>query len=91
METAFLAMVKANAEVMKRQQNTIDRLQETLDRIVTAKYDRPVMSAPQRHVPEQMPDFMLSDQGDGEGPRLDVAAALTTEKDSDFLEMVGAS
>ena len=88
LETAFLQQSKALADVMKRQQETIDKLQSTLDRIVAAKYDRPI-SAPVVHQPNPtMPESYMSDQGDVEGP--DVASLLTVESDAEFLKQVGA-
>lgn len=86
-ETAFLVQSKAMAEVMKRQADTIDLLRDTLDRIVTAKYDRPIAQTikDQEYVP--MPMFALNDQDD---PSIEAGlAALTTESDEEFLAAAG--
>lgn len=86
LETAFLAQSKAIADVMKRQQDLIAKQQETLDRIVTAKYDRPI-ATPATPVPsDPMPEWALNDQGD---VTPEAIAAITAESDADFLKAAG--
>lgn len=57
LEKAFIDQSKALVEVIKQQQ-------ATLDRIVMAKYDRPVERAQAPQVSEQMPLWGMNDQGD---------------------------
>lgn len=86
-ETVFLAQSRALAEVMKRQADTIDRMQETLDRIVTAKYDRPVVPMIEKQESANMPLFALNDQDD---PSIEAGiASLTVDSDAEFLATVG--
>jgi len=51
-------------EIIKRQQDTIDAMQATLDKIVTARYDRPIERSAPPTVTEQMPLWAMNDQGD---------------------------
>ena len=91
LETAFLAQSKAIADVMKRQQDLIAQQQSTLDRIVTAKYDRPIALPAQVIPSDRMPDWAMTDQGDVLEP--DFAAAIRSiavESDSEFMSAVGA-
>lgn len=86
LETAFLAQSKVIADVMKRQQDLIAQQQATLDRIVTAKYDRPI-SLPAQVIPsDKMPDWAMNDQGDV----VDPIQALSVDSDAEFLSAVGA-
>ena len=88
LEAAFLEQSKVIASILKRQQDFIAQQQETLDRIVTAKYDRPVApSIP--HIPDQMSSWGLSDQGETREP--DLFAALDAETDAEFLKAVNAN
>ena len=57
-------MTAVLAEIIKRQQDTIDRMQATLDRIVTARYDRPLERSSAPTVTESMPPWAMNDQGD---------------------------
>jgi len=57
-------MTAVLAEIIKRQQDTIDRMQATLDRIVTVRYDRPVERSSAATVTESMPQWAMNDQGD---------------------------
>ena len=52
------------SEIIKRQQDTIDRMQATLDRIVAARYDRPIERSSVPTVTESMPQWAMNDQGD---------------------------
>lgn len=64
------------------------RQQETLDRIVAAKFDKPFLPAqPANAANPTMPDYMLQDQP--MSAESDLAGALTVESDADFLEAVG--
>lgn len=76
LETAFLEQSRALIELAKSQQ-------ETLDRIVTARYDRPFQPKIEARPNATMPEYMLDDQN--------IGAALTAESDSEFLKMVGAN
>lgn len=67
---------------MKRQQDTIDKLGATLDRIVTAKYDRP-FTAVEKEPNEPMPQGFIHDQAE-----IPIEAALTIESDADFIKAV---
>lgn len=77
LESAFLEQSRALIELAKRQQ-------ETLDRIVTARYDRPFAPVIHPQPNATMPDYMLDDQNT-------LNAALTAESDSEFLKAVGAN
>lgn len=57
-------MTAVLAEIIKRQQDTIDRMQATLDKIVTARYDRPLERNSAPTVTESMPQWAMNDQGD---------------------------
>lgn len=78
LETAFLEQSRALVELSRQQQ-------ATLDRIVTARYDRPFQPKIEPIAPATMPEFMLDDQSST------LSAALTAESDSEFLKMVGAN
>lgn len=75
LETAFLAQSQALIDLAHKQQ-------ETLDRIVAARFDRPYAT----HTPQEpnatMPEYMLNDQ-------TSVVASLTLESDDEFLKTVG--
>lgn len=73
-------------EVVRQQQETINKMQETLDRIVTAKFDRPVF-VPQKHEADLPPQGMLFDQYDPISAGIE---NLTAESDAAFLNAVGA-
>lgn len=91
LEAAFLAQSKVLADVMKRQQDLIELQQNTLDRIVTAKYDRPIGLTPQPVPSDAMPAWAMNDQGDVRPDELEAGIqAITAEADSDFLKAVGA-
>lgn len=81
------------ADVVKRQQDTIDRMQATLDRIVTAQYDKPI----ERHVihtkPDQMPLWSMNDQGEVRPDEDEIARGLSSiavSSDAEFLSAVGS-
>lgn len=54
-------MIAALLEVVRRQQ-------DTLDRIVGAQYDRPIVRTVHPIVSDQMPQWGLNDQGDSAQP-----------------------
>lgn len=76
---------------MAKQQELIAQQQATLDRIVTAKYDRPISQPIQALTPDNMPDWAMNDQGDVADPSfLAGIQALTADSDAEFLQAVGA-
>lgn len=81
-ETAFLQQSKALADTQKNLLKIIEQQQQTLDRIVNAKYDPPVFK-PQEIANPQMPLFAMNDQDTGYMPALDA------DSDKAFLESVG--
>jgi hypothetical protein len=78
LETAFLEQSRALVEICRQQH-------ETLDRIVTARYDRPFAPKIDPQPNATMPDYMLDDQS------ATIGAAITAETDAEFLKMVGAN
>ena len=80
-ETAFLQQSKAIERIMAKQQELIAQQQSTLDRIVTAKYDRPIEKfvAPTQSA---FPQFGLHDQSE-------VRPDIEADSDAAFLESVG--
>lgn len=90
LETAFLSQSKAIERIMAKQQDLLAQQQATLDRIVTAKYDRPVRAA-QPMPSDSIPEWGLNDQGDVRPDEFQAGIqAITAESDSDFLNAVGA-
>jgi hypothetical protein len=77
LETAFLEQSRALVEICRKQQ-------ETLDRIVTARYDRPFQPKIEERPNPTMPEYMLDDQGA-------IGAAIMAESDEEFLKVVGAN
>lgn len=74
--------------VVANLQATIDKMQATLDRVVTAHYDRPIERTVQTLPNNQMGLFALNDQGDGAEDFERIAAALDEPSDRKFLEAV---
>ncbi|HEY2859016.1 MAG TPA: hypothetical protein VGJ21_11410 [Terracidiphilus sp.] len=74
-------------ELAKGQQKLIAQQQETLDRIVAARYDRPLERVTNPPAAEQMPSWGMNDQGD---VRPDATAAalgnLGEESDAAWIE-----
>lgn len=92
LERAFLAQQRMIEEILRKQQATIDAQQQTIDRVVALHYDRPIARPAAPASAPQMPDFMMSDQGDvrplDAGPADEIGAALNrigAESDSEFL------
>lgn len=94
LEQAFLAQQKLLEQVVLRQQAMLEQQQATLDRIVTARYDRPLERVIHPAPDNSMPDWAMSDQGEVR-PAGPVAAAgeigaglaaLHVESDAEFLE-----
>lgn len=91
LETAFLSQSKAIERLMAKQQDLITQQQATLDRIVTAKYDRPIGLTPQPVASDSMPEWGMNDQGDVRPDDFQgVMQAISLESDEDFLKAVGA-
>lgn len=94
-EEAFLRQAQAQtqtlADLMKGQQDLLRQQQETLDRIVTARYDRPIAVAAQQTVSDPMPDWALNDQGDVRPSEIEAGIrAIAVDSDEEFLSAVGA-
>lgn len=87
LEVAFLSQSKAIEKIMAKQQELIAQQQATLDRIVTARYDRPVERTIHQVVPDQMPLWGLNDQGDVD-PIGTGIQNLHVESDAEFLASV---
>lgn len=87
LETAFLQQSTALVELAKGQQATIRDQQATLDRIVTARYDRPIERVAPR-ANEQMPIWGLTDQGEvrESDPLVKMVNAIGVESDEEFLK-----
>lgn len=88
--SAFRGQQKLIESVVTAQQQLIAQQQATLDRIVTARYDRPLERVVHPVQAEPMPAWAMSDQGDVEPATKDPIgagiAALSVENDADFLE-----
>jgi hypothetical protein len=56
--------LEALCELMKGQQKLLAQQQETLDRIVTARYDRPLERSRATAPTEPLPSWAMNDQGD---------------------------
>lgn len=91
LETAFLSQSKAIEKIMAKQQELIVQQQNTLDRIVTSKFDRPIALPAQTLAPDSMPDWAMNDQGDVRPDEMQAAInSLTIDSDAEFLKAVGA-
>jgi|SRR6185437_14926644 len=92
--TAYVELVRTMtsqnplAEVVKRQADQIDSLQATLDRVVAAKFDRPIERVIHTPADNQLPLFMTSDQGDGAEDIERVMGLVNAENDSEFIAAV---
>lgn len=87
LEAAFLAQQKLIEAVVAGQRELIAQQQATLDRIVTARYDRPLERVVQPVASEPMPAWAMSDQGDVRPDEIGAGiAALHVDSDADFLE-----
>jgi hypothetical protein len=81
-ETAFIAQSKALTEIIRQQQ-------ATLDRIVTAQYDRPIERIVHPVEDNRMSSWALNDQGDVRpDPIAKGIENLHAESDTDFLGAV---
>lgn len=95
LETAFLEGQRALIEMARAQQQQLARQQETLDRIVGARFDRPIERTIHPQPGDGMPEWAMNDQGDvrpeaGTGPIGAGLANLHAESDEEFMAAVGA-
>lgn len=74
-EQLALAQSKALIELCQQQQ-------QTLDRIVAAKYDRPFQAPLVPQPNPTMPDFMMTDQTDTSP----LSAVLSVDSDQEFID-----
>lgn len=75
---------------MKQQQALIAQQQGTLDRIVTARYDRPYTPA-QKLPSDSLSPWALNDQGDVRPDEIEAGLSnLGVDSDEEFLKAVGA-
>jgi len=89
LESAFLAQSAVISDVMKRQQDTIDKMQATLDRIVTAQYDRPITPPAQVIPADSIPDWVLNQQSDVREIETGINALINGNAD-EFMATLGA-
>jgi hypothetical protein len=77
--------------MLNQQQEQIARQQATIDRVVTAHYDRPLERVVHPVAADPMPDWALNDQGDVRPDEIEAGLkALAAESYEVFLRAVGA-
>jgi hypothetical protein len=96
LESLCLAQQQSIAATLQQQQDLLAQQQATLDRIVTARYDRPIALPAQQLPADAMSDWALNDQSDVRPAEIDAEIkagieALTVESDAEFLAAVGAT
>ena len=86
----LLAQQKLIEQTVLKQQDVIAQQQTTLDRIVTARYDRPVERVVHPIAADPLPGWAMNDQGDVR-PSDPIGAgigALHVDSDEEFLKAV---
>lgn len=90
LEALAVSQSKAIERIMVQQQELIAQQQATLDRIVTAQYDRPIERIVHPVSTDTMPEWGMNDQSSSVPSEIESGlAAMTVDSDAEFLAAVG--